>query len=351
MPKPIPPPPPQASEDETGRAVRLARWLYALVIGAFLLLAAGYSPQGFPVDYGREASLSWTLWKLEGLDVDTLRAEGDGRIVWLLGASVVRESFDEDVINAALPEGGPRVVKIGFDRGASGLAYGMARRLPLQPGDLVVHNVSANNFRRDWIAFVELPHWWLTTLYTPGEFWAIDELSVQDKIEGSVNYAPRRFWSNHDEHQEGLFLWARSPLSGAPEARGQSVHLRFHTGETRKGFHKWRVSERARRQRVHSLERWDASPEQFNARGLTLLRERCEVRGAELLLITIPPSDAMSELLVEPGVEPLWTELMAEAGIEAWPKPPEDDYHDFIHPNFRGRAMLSEHMVEWLDGR
>jgi hypothetical protein len=102
---------------------------------------------------------------------------------------------------------------------------------------------------------------------------------------------------------------------------------------------------------MHRVERWDADPEQFNVRGLTMLGEYCEARGVELALVAIPPTDAMSELLVEPGIAPLWGELSAERGIEAWPKPPDDDYHDFIHPNFRGRAMLSEHMVEWLDGR
>lgn len=331
--------------------MRLARALYAVSIGAFLLLAATYSPVGFPVDAGRDVSLSWNLYKLDRLDVDALRAQGDGRIVWLLGASVVRESFDEEAINAALPADGPRVAKISFDRGVSGMSSAMVRLLPLEPGDLVVHNVSANNFRRDWIAHVELPHWWITTLYTPADFWGIEELSLQDKIEGSVNYLPRRFWSNHEEHQAGLFRWAQSPVLGAPQDKTNSVHTRFHTSETRAGFKKWRVSARTREQRLHRVEDWDDSQAQFNVQGLAALRARCAEAEVELALIGIPPTDAMSEELVEPGIDALWSALMEREGIEPWPKPPDADYHDFIHPNFRGRAMLSEHFVEWMAER
>lgn len=340
MPAPIPPPPPQASVDETRRAVRLARTIYAVTILLFLMIAATYSPTGFPIDRGRESSLGWNLWKLEQLDVDALRAGGDGRVAWLVGPSVLREAVDEQVAQDALDLG---VAKFGFNRGASGLASGFLDRLPIQTGDVVVHSVAANNFRRDWIDFVDIPHWWLTELFAPADFWSIGELSVQERLEGSVNYAPSRFWVNHDDTQEGWKRWAKGE-----DGRSGARHIRHSNQETTPGFSRWRLSESAHQARELSWDRWDAGPDQFNVWGLDRLEATCRQRGATLVLIEVPPTDEMVRQLMAPEALEAWGALKDERGVVRLSKVPDADYADFMHPGPRAREVLTREVVELL---
>ena len=345
MPAPIPPPPPQASAQETERAVRLARTLYGVAILFFLAIAATYSPTGFPVDAGRDDSLTWNLWKLERLDVEALRSSGDGRVVWLVGASIMRDAADPERLAEQLPVG---VAVFGIDRGASAVAAGFLDRLPVEPGDVVVHNVSGNNMRRDWIGFSGIPHWWLTTLFAPGDFWSLPELSVQERLEGSANYAPRRFWTNHDDVQSGWFVEA-TPWLGhrSSELRHTAGNLR----ETRRGFVRWELTEAERQGRFFHADAWDVGPEQVNVWGLERIAASCRARGAELLLVEVPPTDQMVAQLYDDEIEALWAAEREKRGIERLTKVPDDAYADFLHPNPTGRVVLTDELAERISSR
>ncbi|MCP4807418.1 MAG: hypothetical protein GY913_28860 [Proteobacteria bacterium] len=313
-----------------------------MAIALFLAMAVTYSPTGFPVDQGRDSSLTWNLWKLDRLDVEALREGGDGRVAWLVGASILREAVDEEVASAALEIG---VAKFGFNRGASGLSAGFLDRVPLQEGDVVVHNVAANNFRHDWISFVDIPHWWLTTLFAPKDFWSFSELSVQERLEGSMNYAPRRFWTNHDDTQDG---WFAATTPWLKHRSSKNEHTRHSGRETSPGFRKWALSDRSADVRRLDLERWDSSPEQFNAWGLERLAETCRAKGVTLILVEVPPTHQMEERLMTPPVLELWDAERKARGIQRLTKVPDDDYADFMHPNPRGREVLTQDVIELL---
>ena len=102
MPKPVPPPPPQPSAEETQRAVRLSRMLAVVAVLFFGLLTTMVRSDSFFVEYGRKNGASWNLKALSELDEEATRAHEGGRVLWLVGSSMLRDSFDVKVINQGL---------------------------------------------------------------------------------------------------------------------------------------------------------------------------------------------------------------------------------------------------------
>ncbi len=230
MPRPIPPPPPQPTVEETAAGVRLVYALVALALAVFGALTLTYRVDSPIVHYGRQFAISWNLWKLDRLDEGAARAHPGGRIAWLVGSSILRESFDVAAINAALEERGSewRVQKFGLNSGAAGLSWGVARRLPIREGDRLIHGVQIENFQRDWLSFAQLPHWMLGAALTLDELWDVEELTVQEKLEQTVAI-PRSFWTFHDEYQAGLTAWLLAPwYMKVPEVRERNYHVSYH---------------------------------------------------------------------------------------------------------------------------
>ena len=161
MPKPIPPPPPQASAEETGIAVRHVRGFLVLALLLYLGLASLVQPDSFFVNYGRENGASWNLWKLRHLNETEERAHDGGKIVWLVGSSMLRDSFNAKTLNRVLGERESeyRVIKFGQSRGATGLARGILQNLPIREGDLVIHGMGVENLHKDWVEYSLLPDW------------------------------------------------------------------------------------------------------------------------------------------------------------------------------------------------
>ena len=155
MPKVIPPPPPQPSLEETKVAVRHVRWFAVLALALFGVMASMTGPDSYFVEYGRTNAASWNLLKLRQLDESAVRSHRGGKVVWLVGSSMLRDSFDEKELNKALAERDSdyRAVKFGQARGATGLSRGILRGLPLQEGDLVLHGMGVENLRKDWVEF------------------------------------------------------------------------------------------------------------------------------------------------------------------------------------------------------
>ena len=83
------------TEAETRDAARFALGLMALAALFFGVLSLGYGLRAPFVELGREGTVSWMFWKLDTLDTAALRAHPGGRVMWLVGSSVIRESFDE----------------------------------------------------------------------------------------------------------------------------------------------------------------------------------------------------------------------------------------------------------------
>ena len=350
MPKPIPPPPPQPSLDETHRAVRLLRWLLLTVAVIYMGWSSTYHPDMLLVQYGRSQAQSWMLWKARQLDEPLMRAHNGGRIIWLVGSSVLRDSFDEKVLNTALQERDSpwRVSKFGMNRGASGLTAGFIRALPIQAGDRVIHSVSPDNFRKDWLEKVALPEDRLLMMLEPAELWSIAELPVQKRLELIVS-RPLDFHRYHDEYINGYrqiaeALWfLKRPKKARP-----GYHTRFRRAKEMKWM------ERALEELDSSAEQFtaeeiDYSPEQFNINGLTQLRQHCAQAEVALDLLDLPHREIYYDALLAPEVREAWSEWSAEQSeLKVFPRLPDDHFYDFKHPNGSGRRLLTAHLLAQL---
>ena len=349
MPKPVPPPPPQPSLAETRAAVRLVALLSVVAAVLFFAYAQTVHLNGFMVRYGRDNGASWNLWKASRLKERSLRTDGIGPVAWLVGSSILREAFDEDQINDELRAAKSkwRVAKFGQTRGATGLSAGMLTHLPVKPGDLIVHNVAMENFRRNWLDFTGLPAWRVSLLLTPRQLWDISEWSTQDKLEQAVA-VPYDFFRFHEDAMGGWVKWLSAPWQGVPHVRRKSAHLSFKTIETHPNL-------RSARSRGEDSpyylapEDVDLEPGQFNVDGLIRMRAFAAAHGAALALVDVPPRQEYSQTFMGPEVRAAWDAWRAaQPELVYFPQLPEDDYYDMKHPNFRGRPKVSSTLVQWL---
>ena len=334
-------------------AVRLVRWLAVLALVLFAVWASTYSNSSAMVSYGRDNGASWNLRKARRIDADALRSHSGGQVVWLIGSSILRESFDEKVINRVLSDlDSPyRVRKFGQTRGASGLSSGMLDKLPIQSGDMVLHNVAIENFRRDWLSFTDLPDYRVLMLLDEAKIWEIEEWSMAQKLELLVA-RPQDFYRYHDESMEGWYRWLNAPIRGkTPRPRARSFHTRFKTLKEHRKLKKVRQKGDLSRN-VITGDDLDLTQAQFNMQGLQWFRERCASLGVPLVLLDIPQRQEYRALYLQDDVWERWSSWMDDQPeLVHFPQPPDEDFYDMKHPNSRGRLMLSTHLVEWLAGQ
>ncbi len=331
------------------------RFLRAVMVAAalfFALVAGTYGPDALMVQYGRYHAQSWGLWQVRNLDEEALRSHDGGRVAWLIGSSVLRDAFDADAINEALAAQNSswRVAKIGMDRGVSGLSFGLLERLPTRAGDMVVHSLSPDNFRKDWIASVGFPLERLMMMRSMRDIWQIEELSVQDKLEMSAIF-PRDFVRYHEEYMRGLTAWLRGLRKWKkPRKSRPGYHALFRKTVEQPQIH------RTRNRPKFSYHYFpdgtqDFSPTQFNIDGIARMIAHCAAEELSLKLIVLPHRREYATLFLEPGVRASWQDWLAQhPDIEVFPQPPEEEYfYDFKHTNSRGRAFLSARLIALLE--
>lgn len=349
MPKPVPPPPPQPTEAETRDAVRLLRWITLAALASFLLYARTYGLHGPLVEYGRSEQPSWILWRIDQLNEAGLRAHPGGRVVWLVGSSILRESFDEDAINAELAQRDSvfRVYKLGMNRGATGIAEGILEHLPVREGDIVLHSVGMENYLADWLDATGLP-WWQVTMLAPTDLWmASGDWTWQRKLEILCSW-PRDYWWYQEEAATGWQRVFESPWDGWPTRRKSNVTLHFHTYEREPAWARRPPSDVYHPYYLHPSD-IDMSEGQFNMMGLVRMRAFVAARGARLVLADIPPRQEYQDKLMAPSVREQWERWRdAQPETMKFPQIPDDDYYDMKHPNFRGRAWISHILVNWI---
>ena len=352
MPKPIPPPPPQASAEETVLAVRLSRALFGVALALFFAVSPAFALDGWLVDHGRKHGLSWNLLRLQELPMDEERAHDGGRVVWLVGPSILRDAIDEEALNQHLVDAGAplRAIKLGTDRGAPGIAAGIVDRLPLQDGDVVVVSASASNFRPNWLKFADMPTRFVTQTSSFSEFWQVQELSPRDRMEASINYAPSTFWSYREEAQLGASAFFRSPWLGWPKERTARFHTTFRAWDLHPEYTRGRLTKGTLRHRKQTKERWSVAPDQFNVRGLDRIAGTCAEAGVPLVLVDFPTTQLMYDELSTPHVREQWELFKAERGFVTFDRPPDDAFYDYMHTNAQGRDQYTRAMAELLSG-
>jgi hypothetical protein len=346
-------PPPVPGPAETRAALRLLAAACAVGLALWLGWATALvGPDSPLLRWGRSGSTAWVLHRADALAADpALRAHPGGQIVWAVGSSITREAFDEDAVNAALEgQGSPyRLRKLGQNRGAAALTAPVLARLPVQPGDLVIHNVALENFRADWISWTRLPMTTAGQLLSPGALWAVDDRPLPHKLEQAAAQPPA-FWAWHDEVMGGLSAWGLGLFFyfQAPKPAKAGDLLRFHTHlRGRRMVPDQLEAERARY--ALTAADLDLSPGQLHQAGIAQLRAHCAENGAQLMLLDIPTSAWDQWAWQDASARAAWDRLR-----DGWPELvvapqlPGDHFYDRRHPNRLGRAVLSDWLVDLL---
>jgi hypothetical protein len=333
--------------------VRHVRWLALGALVLFGLFASLVGPDGFFVEYGRENGASWNLWKLRQLEEARVRSHPGGRVLWLVGSSMLRDSFDQRQLNQALKERSSpyRAVKFGQSRGAAGLSRGVLRQLPLKSGDVVLHGMSVENLRKDWVEFSQLPDWRLMMMATESEMWEIPGWDAQKKLEAAVA-RPRDFFMYQEEAMNGWYALLNGALwLEIPDKPTGSKHLRFRKRQKLKVIDKMLNEAENFRNHMRPGD-LDFSSTQFNVQGLTEFRRITADAGAELVLIEHPGRRRYREVYIAPEVDVDWYSWWwAQPEVVDFPRPAEDEFYDTKHPNTAGRRMLTAYVADWLEHR
>lgn len=348
MSRPISPLSPQPSEEETKLALRWSLSLLFIFFLVFIGLSQCYHSDAKILDYGRTNSMEWTLHKAQTLNMKEGRAheDGQGKIVWLLGSSIIREGFDEKWINQqlAINRSEYRVIKIGTDRGNAGIISGFLKYLDIKKGDIVLHDVPPNSFKKDWIEYSAFEPYNLMLVLDKEDFWKLDEWTFADKLEQS-SAVPAQFYANHDTYTKGLTRWFTYLSDGKRARIPSSKHYLLYRKITIERYttnpkHKSYIGENG----------LDFSTSQFNIQGLQRLNTLCEDKDATLTLLHIPPrQEYLAKMMHQNALEEYQDYITnLEQEIYIFPQQAEEDYYDLTHPNFRGRKQLSQHLIDWL---
>jgi len=353
MPKAIPPPPPQASPEETALAVRHVRGFLVLALMLFLGLASLVQPDSFFVNYGRENGASWNLWKLRHLDESEERAHEGGKIVWLVGSSMLRDSFNAKTLNRVLGERGSdfRVVKFGQSRGATGLSRGVLQDLPLREGDLVIHGMGVENLHKDWVEYSLLPDWRIMLMNRTTQIWDIESWDVQKKLEASAA-VPSNFFMYQDEAMAGWVHWINAPFYlELPALPTGHRHLRYRARQKISRTQKMVDSSEQFRNHMRPDD-LDFGDTQYNIKGLADFRRIVEDAGAELVLFEHTGRQQYRDIYIDDEVEARWGRWwQMQAEVIELPTLPEDFFYDMKHPNRKGRTLLTAYLADWLGHR
>ena len=346
MPKTIPPPPPQPSVEETKQAIRFTWGTMLAFFLVFLGISQCYHRDSTMVEYGRKSTHSWNVWRAHNLDMPARRSHSEGKIAWLIGSSIMRESFDEADINKKLAaqESPYRVIKLSVDRGAAGIIFGMLRHADIKSGDIVLHNIAVGNYKKDWLEYIDLPAHQMMELYEAQDFWDLQEWGIADKLEQS-SAIPYQFYAHHENHMNGLEKWWISLWQGkSPKKKKPGYQTTFLNYDQKPG-----PKPSPKHYAYIGKDGLDLSSSHINSIGLHKMRTLCQEQGAELFLIDIPPRQQYMAELVHQNAQAEWKQWRQEqTRIQYFAQQPEDHYYDLTHPNFRGRSHLSNQLVMWL---
>ena len=147
--------------------------------------------------------------------------------------------------------------------------------------------------------------------------------------------------------EDALWWWKR------PRKTGPRHNLRFRTLETRRGYLDTKRDAGPEDIIYLPPDCCDYSDAQFNMRGVRRMEAKVAAVGATLALVHLPPRQEYEARFVHRDAAPAWQDWRARtANLSYAPRPPDEDFYDFKHPNYRGRALLSAWLVDWLeDGR
>ncbi len=337
---------------ETKVAVRLVYGLMVVLMIVFGGLSTCYHPNATMVQYGRETSHPWIVEKIRRLDMTERRAhhDGKGKIIWLIGSSLVRESFDEHWLNdqLAIRNSEYRIIELGMDQANSALAYGLMKQVDLQQGDLVLHNLALKAYIGDWLAFSNLPHYQMMEIFEASDFWELPEWTLADKLE-QASAIPYNFYAQHNSYTNGLTWWFIHLVEGERPPKRGPQHYWTHYKNKKAQFQPPSPTSR----HYIGADRLRFDDQQINRWGWEKIRALADEKDVDLVAVFLPPRQQYMGEMVHPEAYAQFVSYLEtlDHPLAYFPQLPEDNYYDLIHPNKAGRAVQSQYLMEWLSHR
>ena len=345
MPKPIPPPPKQPSEEETRLAITWLRNFTVVACLLFFINAQLYQPDAFFVQYGRNSSQEWAVERIRIIEETKLRSHEQGKIIWLIGSSMMRDAFHEKQVNQDLQDRNSpyRIFKVGMNRGAPGIVAGLMSMIPFREGDKLLVNIHETHFKKEWLTFSELPSYRLMTMYSLSDFWEISEWTLADKLEQS-SAIPWNFYTYHESYTKGTTRWLAALTKPKwPKKKRQSYHWTHHPMDKIKKFGRGPDSKD-----YFDRDGLDFSPTQFNMQGLQKIRRTLSDK-IDVYWLYLPCSEIYrSEVQHEYHQEQFVTWAANQDNIIYFPQAPDDAYYDIKHANTKGRDFYHPHLLNWI---
>lgn len=348
MPRNVAPsgPPTPEERTETRKAIRLVALCCLGVLVVYGIVAGLVRDDAYLTRLGWHREIHFVLRDVRALERDDL---GDGPVTWLVGSSILRESFDAEAIEARLAEGGSghRVRKFAFNRGAPVFAREIVARLPVRPGDRIVTGVAEDNFQWGWLEEQGNFREYAQAILPPSTLLGLDDVAIPNRIEWSLaSTPPAAFYRNQEAYRRGFLRWwgyQLGFLAKQPKPKKNVSYQPFTDIDRRfRGFTKqdWTLTPDDVAMREGSSN-WDA---------LLGMAADAEARGATLHVVYVPSTPTYYRKFVS---EPLLADVHArvEARVPHWHRlPPRTDvaYMDYKHPNNKGRPQFSADLADLL---
>ena len=332
---------------ETKSAVRLVYILMTTMMMLFGGLSTCYHPDAAMVEYGRKSSHPWIVDKIQTLDMEKRRSHKGEKIIWLIGSSLIRESFDELWLNERLAVDGSeyRVIELGMDQANSLLAYGLMKQVDLQEGDVVLHNIALKSYIDDWLGFTGLPTYQLMEILEPQDFWELPEWTLADKLE-QASAIPYSFYAQHNSYTNGLTWWFIHLVEATVPPKRGPKHYLTHYKNKKTRFQT--PSPESRHYIAKDSLRFDET--QINRWGWDNMRGLAAEKNIELVAIYLPPRQQYMAEMVHPDARAKFETYMQNLDHSKvfFPQLSEEAYYDLIHPNKEGRSIQSQYLLDWL---
>ena len=334
---------------ENRRAVVLQAALLVVAAVLFFVFTVPYKASADFTRFGRENDLTGLFDRFEHEYVEDADRLQEHRILWLVGASIIKQGVNEKALNNTLERTGSewRVRKNGFARGAPLLAAGVMDRLPLKPGDHVVSAVWFSNFRHDWMVDNDSAEALAPFLLSCGEILQLDDLLWQDRIELCLNH-PEQFFLVRDEFNTGLKRVWNHHFLGYNEPSVQwipVVNKVTHAKEfLREGGYRGGGPD------VTVPLSFEA--EHVNVEGLYRMRERVLAAGAAFTVLRMPMHPDTEAERMPPEILEAWQSWTGPPGIPFVTVPGdwrEEHFWNYHHFNKAGRTQFALWLLPQLE--
>lgn len=339
----------EPSPDERAETSRALRWVLGCVVavlaiyGAISLLV---TDDAYFTRLGRVKEVDFVLRDVR--DFDRAEAVGNAPVVWIVGSSIARETFDAEAIEARLAQAGSdhRVVKFAFNRGAPIFTQAIVDDLPVRPGDRVVTSIAEGNFRWSWLEEAAAFDKYVQAILSPAEILALGDVALPNQLEWSLGSTPpSAFYRNQTSYRRGLWKTIRHWTGGRKPRMKRHVSYQPFTDSTRS------LSPKSTQDWTLPPDEVVLAPGQTNYDGLRWLVDDLADRRVDLTVVYVPGHPRLYERFVE-----LQTVVAVQDHFEGWPGL---DYHrlaprrgrayqDYKHPNNRGRAEFSRDLADLL---